>query len=135
MNFTEIYSFATFFYRFEFYVVGGRTKNEILSTVTTFNPMKEKWTVIGSLKFPRFGHTIDVIGGKIYIIGGSEIFEYCDLLNDFGCSVLTDARFEQKDYPTLFGFYPSKCELGTFSIQKYVNEVNIQSVKTVGHLF
>ena len=75
--------------------------------------MTEKWTEIGNLKFPRFDHTIDVIGDKLYIVGGSEkTFEYCDLLNGFGCSLVTDAKFEQKDYPTLYGFYPSKCELG-----------------------
>ena len=114
LNYTEIYSFASFFYQSEFYVVGGRTKTEILSIVTTFNPMTEKWTQIGKIKSPRYDHKIDIINDKLYIIGGSETFEYCDLLNDFGCSVLTDARFEQKDYPTLYGFYPSKCELGNF---------------------
>ena len=112
LNYTEIYSFVAFFYQYEFYVVGGRSKNEILSVVTTFNPMTEKWTRIGNLKFPRYDHKIDVINDKLYIIGGSETFEYCDLLNGFGCSVLTNAKFEQKDYPTLYGFYPSKCELG-----------------------
>ena len=115
LNYSEVYSFAVFFYQHDFYVVGGRTKNEILSLVTKFNPMRETWTEIGNLKFPRCGHTINVIGDKLYIIGGSENFEYCNLLNDFGCSVLTDARFNQKGYPTLYGFYPSKCELGIFN--------------------
>ena len=114
LNYSEVYSFATFFYQHDFYVVGGRTKNEVLSAVTIFNPITEKWTEIGKLKFPRYDHTIEVIGDKLYIIGGSETFEYCDLLSDFGCSVLTNAKFEQKDYPKLYGFYPSKCELGTF---------------------
>ena len=120
LNYSEIYSFAVFFYHNAFYVVGGRTKNEVLSTVTTFNPMTEKWTEVGNLKFPRYDHTIDVIGDKVYIIGGSETFEYCDLLNGFGCSVLTNARFDQKDYPTLYGFYPSKCELGKFQLLKRI---------------
>ena len=115
LNFSEVYSFAAFFYQNDFYVVGGRTKNTILSVVTTFNPITEKWTEIGNLKFPRYDHTVDVIGDKLYIIGGLETFEYCDLLNDFGCSLVTDARFEQKDYPALYGFYPSKCELGIFN--------------------
>ena len=115
LNCTEIYSFAAFFYQHEFYVVGGRTKNEILSTVTTFNPMIEKWTKIGDLKFPRYDHTVDVVNDKVYIIGGSETFEYCDLLNGFGCSLVTDAKFKEKDYPTLYGFFPSKCELGIFN--------------------
>ena len=120
LNYTEIYSFAIFSYRYEFYVVGGRTKNEILSTVTTFNPITEKWTEIGDLRSPRHDHTVDVISDKVYIIGGSETFEYCDLLNDFGCSVLTDARFKQKDYPTLYGFFPSKCELGNLQLLKSI---------------
>ena len=118
LNYSEVYSFATFFYQHDFYVVGGRTKNEVLSTVTIFNPITEKWTEIGNLKFPRYNHTIDVIGDKLYIIGGSETLEYCDLLNGFGCSKLNDARFEQKDYPILFGFYPSKCELGYVQLLK-----------------
>ena len=115
LNYTEIYSFVAFFYQYEFYVVGGRTKNQILSKVSTFNPINEKWTRIGNLKSPRYNHAIDVISDKLYIIGGSETFEYCDLLNDFGCSLVTDARFKQKDYPTVYGFYPSKCELGIFN--------------------
>ena len=114
-NFSEVYSFAAFFYRRDFYVVGGRTKNKILSVVSTFNPINEKWTRIGNLKSPRYNHAIDVINDKLYIIGWSETFEYCDLLNDFGCSLVTDARFKQKDYPTVYGFYPSKCELGIFN--------------------
>ena len=113
-NYTEIYSFAAFFYRFEFYVVGGRTKNEVLSAVSTFSPITEKWTQIGSLKFPRFDLTIETIDDKLYIIGGSETFEYCDLSNDFGCAVFTDAKFKQEDYPRLYGLYPSKCEPGNF---------------------
>ena len=116
LNYTEIYSFAAFFYQYDFYVIGGRTKNEVLSTVTTFNPITEKWTEVGNLKFPRHDHTIDVINDKLYIISGSETLEYCDLLNDFGCSVLTDAIFEQKDYPTLYGLYQSKCEPGFFNM-------------------
>ena len=118
LNYSEIYSFAAFFYHDEFYVVGGRTKNEILSSVTTFNPITEKWTGIGNLRSPRYDHTVDIINDKLYIIGGAETFEYCDLLNGFGCSVVTNARFEQKDYPTLYGFYPSKCELGNLHLLK-----------------
>ena len=116
-NYTEIYSFAAFFYQHDFYVVGGRTKTKVLSTVTKLNPMTKTWTEVGYLKSPRFGHMISVIRDKLYVIGGSGTFEYCDL-NNFGCSVLTDAKFEQKDYPTLYGFYPSKCELGTFKYSK-----------------
>ena len=111
-NYTEIYSFAAFFYKRDFYVVGGKTKNEVLSIVSTFNPITEIWKQVGNLKFPRYDHTIDVIGDILYIIGGSEAFEYCDLLNNFGCSVLTNAEFKQKDYPKLYGLYPSKCEPG-----------------------
>ena len=112
LNYTEIYSFVAFFYQYEFYVVGGKTKSLVLSSVASFNLITERWTRIGNLKSPRYGHTIDVTNDKLYIIGGSETFEYCDLLNGFGCSVLTNARFEQKDFPILYGFYPNKCELG-----------------------
>ena len=116
LNYTEIYSFAVSFYRYEFYVVGGKTKNKVLSEVATFNPITEKWSRVGNLKFPRFDHTIDIIGDKLYIIGGSENFEHCDLLNGFGCSVLNDMTMEQEDVSVLYGFYPSKCELGTSNI-------------------
>ena len=118
LNYTEIYSFAAFFYQSEFYVVGGRTKNVILSEVVKFNPTAEKWTRQGKLKLPRYDHTVDLINDKLYIIGGLETFEYCDLLDNFGCSLVTDATFEQKDYPTLYGFYPSECDLGIFKVDK-----------------
>ena len=117
MNYAEIYSFAVFFYRHEFYVVGGKTKSKVLSAVSTFNPIKENWRQIGNLKFSRSGHATEIIGDKLYVIGGSvEAFEYCDLLNGFGCSVLTNAMFKPKDYPKLYGLFPSKCEPGTFSL-------------------
>ena len=92
--------------------MGGRTKSQILSKVSTFNPIVGKWSEIGNLKRPRHDHTIDVTNDKLYIIGGLETIEYCDLMNGFGCSELTNARFEQKDFPILYGFYPNKCELG-----------------------
>ena len=111
-NYTEVYSFAAFFYHKEFYIVGGRTKNEILSVVTSFDPITKKWTQIGDLKSARYGHTVEVFNDKLYVIGGLKTFEYCDLLNGFGCSLVTDTRFEQKDYPILYKFYPSQCELG-----------------------
>ena len=98
--------------------------------------MTEKWTQVGNLKFPRFGHTIDVIGDKLYIIGGSETFEYCDLSNDFGCSLLTDTRFGQQDYPKLYGLYPSKCEPGTFNLnfEEAYKIMKFKFVNMDGHL-
>ena len=124
-SYTEIYSFAALFYQNEFYVVGGRTKNQILSKVSTFNPIIEKWSQIGNLKLPRYGHTIDVTYDKLYIIGGLETIEYCDLVNGFVCSEVTNARFEQKDFPILYGFYPSKCELGKFKLGiKFSKSIN-----------
>ena len=135
LKYTEIYSFAVFFYRYEFYVVGGRTKNEILSTVTKFLPMTEKWTKIGNLKVPRYAHTIDVMNDKLYIVSESDAFEYCDLLNSFACSLLTGARFEQKDFPTLYGFYPNKCELGNFQFLRCTyKHVKFQFVRKDGYL-
>ena len=74
----------------------------------------ENWTEIGNLKLPRHDHMVDIFNDKLYVIRGSEFLEYCDFFNDFGCTVLTNARFEQKDFPILYGFYPSKCELGIF---------------------
>ena len=76
------------------------------------------WTQIGNLKSSRYDHEIEVINDKLYIIGGSETFEYCDLLNSFGCSLSTNARFKQNDYSTLYGFYPSKCELGSYQLSE-----------------
>ena len=123
LNYTEIYSFVAFFYQYEFYVVGGKTKSLVLSSVASFNLITERWTRIGNLKSPRYGHTIDVTNDKLYIIGGSETFEYCDLLNGFGCSVFAHTRFEHKDYPILNGFYPSKCELGNFKFLKSMSNM------------
>ena len=62
-SYTEIYSFAAFFYQQDFYVVGGKTKNEILSVVSTFNPITEKWTKVGNLKFQRFDNSIAGLAG------------------------------------------------------------------------
>ena len=113
LSYTEIYSFATFFHHHEFYVVGGKTKNEILSLAARFNPITEKWTQIGNMKFPRYDHMVQVITNKVFISGGSRTLEYCDLTNDFACSVFTDANFTQEDIPILYGFLPSKCDLGS----------------------
>ena len=79
---------------------------------TRFSPCDGATLKIGNLKVQRFGHKIEVVENKLFIIVGAETFKYCDLVDDFACSVMTDAKFEQEDNPILYGFYPSKCELG-----------------------
>ena len=111
-NYRQIYSFSTFFYQDKFYVTGGKTKSEILSEVATFDVKTEKWSQLGRLKFPRFDHKIDVIGNKLFVIGGSKTPEYCDL-TDFACSKFTDESFQHDNSLALYAFYPSQCELGT----------------------
>ena len=76
-----------------------------------FNPKTEDWTRVGKLKFPRFDHKVDVIDDKLFIIGGSELPEYCNF-NDFSCSIFTNVTFKYEDNPTLYAFYPSNCKLG-----------------------
>ena len=113
----QVHSFAAVYYQDKFHVVGGKTKNEVLSAVATFNPKTEEWNQIGKLKFPRFDHKLDLIDNKLFIVDGSPIPEYCDL-SDFSCSMFTDATFKLEDRPTLYAFYPRKCKLG---IQKIVS--------------
>ena len=116
-DFTEYYSFATFYYRYEFYVVGGRTKNKVLSVAAKFNPITEKWIEIGTLKSSRFNHRVSIVGDKLFIIGGnySELktnsLEYCDFINGFDCTFV-NVTFEQRDHPILYGSYPSKYAKG-----------------------
>ena len=111
LNYKEIFLFAAIFHGEKFYVVGGKTKDQVLSDVATFDPKKEKWSRVGRLKFPRFDHKVDVIDDKIFMIGGSAFPEYCDLTN-FACSMFTDAIFKNESSPTLYAFYPSNCKLG-----------------------
>ena len=113
LDYQQVYSFAAFFYKDKFYVIGGKTKTEVLSAVSTFDPETEKWNQVGELKFPRFGHKIDVFNDKLFVIGGSEVTEYCDITN-FSCTMFTDAIFKPENNPTLYPFYTSKCKLGSF---------------------
>ena len=113
LNYREIFLFAAFFHEEKFYVAGGKTKDEVLSDVAIFNPKTEKWNRVGNLKFPRFDHKASVIDSKVFIVGGSEFPEYCDLI-DFACSMFTNAVFKNESNPKLYSFYPSKCKLGIF---------------------
>ena len=113
-NYEQIYSFAVCFYSDRFYIIGGKTKNDVLSFIAIFNPKTEEWKRVGKLKFPRVDHKVHVIDDKLFIIGGSEFPEYCNLV-DFSCSMYTDATFNRENNPILYAFYPSNCKLGIFS--------------------
>ena len=76
--------------------------------------MTEKWIQVGNLRYPRFGHRIDVADEKLVIIGGSENFEHCDLTYKLNCSIFADIKFKQKDNPILYRSSPSKCKTGYF---------------------
>ena len=113
-NYNQIYSFAVIFNQDMFYIIGGETKNEVLSLVATFNPETDKWSRIGVLKFPRSDHKINAIDNKVFIVGGSGIPEYCDLTYELACSLFTDADFNKESDPILYAFNPSICKIGSF---------------------
>ena len=117
-NYQQINSFEALFYKDKFYVIGGKTKTEILSLVARFDPNVEEWSRIGNLKFARFNLKADIIDYKLFTIGGLETPEYCDL-TDFACSMFTDTVFKPENNPTLYAFYPSKCKLGILKIELY----------------
>ena len=116
-KYNELYSFAAFFYNDMFYIVGGKTNKEVLSVVATLSPKTEKWSQVGKLKFSRFDHKIELIDDKIFVVGGSEFPEYCDLTN-FACSMFNDATFKHENNPTLYAFFQSSCQQGI--LQKVV---------------
>ena len=126
LNNKEVYLFATLFYRDAFYVVGGRTKAKILSEVAIFNPVKEKWSLIGNLRSQRFGHKIDVIDDKLIIIGGSKDFEHCDLTTKFNCSMFVNAKFDIDDIPIMYGSFPSQCRTGNADTHSQLNYHKLQ---------
>ena len=111
-NYAEMYSFAAFSYQNEFFVIGGRTKNEVLSVAAKFNPITEQWSIVGNLKFPRFDHKINVIGDKLLVIGGSQTFEHCSFINNFNCSTFSNLTFKREDNLVLYSSHPSKCKTG-----------------------
>ena len=113
-DYQQIYLFAACFYNNNFYVIGGKTRIQVLSSVAIFNPETEEWSRVGKLKFPRFNHRVDAIDDNLFIIGGSKFPEYCNLIN-FSCSMFTDATFQHENNPILYSFYPSNCNPGTFS--------------------
>ena len=111
-NYTEVFSFAAFSYQNEFYVLGGRTKNIILSLVAKLYFNTGKWTQIGSLNFARFGHKISVINDKLIIIGGSKIFEHCKFYENFSCSTFGNITFTKEETLISYASYPSECKTG-----------------------
>ena len=112
-----IYSFAAFFYQEKFHVVGGKTEKRVLSVVATFNPLTEKWNQIGNLKYSRHNHKVELLDDKVFIIGGSEIPEYCDLNDGFTCSMFSDVKVKHDNNPRLYAFYPSKCRIADKSMR------------------
>ena len=65
LSFKQIYSFAAFFNQDNFFVIGGKTKNKVLSLVAKFNPKTAELNRVGKLKFPRFNHRVEVIDDKL----------------------------------------------------------------------
>ena len=57
--------------RGEIYVMGGVHDAEIDDLVEKYNPQTGVWTVMPSMPTARYGAGAAVLGGKIYVAGGS----------------------------------------------------------------
>jgi len=57
----------------DIYIIGGVGLNgEVLDAVEAYNPVSDIWSSKASLLKARWGHTADVVDGKIYVMGGSH---------------------------------------------------------------
>ena len=52
------------------YVIGGTGTNEVSAGVEVYDPATDTWEVKQSLNVARWGHSAEVVNGKIYVMGG-----------------------------------------------------------------
>jgi len=52
------------------YVVGGESRNGLLSSAVVYDPAAGRWAPAGSLTGPRASHAAVVAGGRLYAVGG-----------------------------------------------------------------
>jgi len=52
------------------YIIGGTSGTDIFDAVEEYDPSTDSWTLKSPLSNPRWGHSSDTVGGKIYVMGG-----------------------------------------------------------------
>lgn len=51
------------------YAIGGSEKTHALKYVERYDPLKNKWSVLPSMRLPRSYFDVAELNGKIYAIG------------------------------------------------------------------
>ncbi|KAG1666210.1 Kelch-like protein 10 [Nymphon striatum] len=57
------------------YAVGGMECPNTLGTVEKYDPSSNQWNYVASMNFVKSSASVNVINGKLYVIGGIEVFE------------------------------------------------------------
>jgi len=52
------------------YAMGGQDSNNIVSSVESYDDVRNQWITVASMLIPRSEHRIQVFNGKIYAVGG-----------------------------------------------------------------
>lgn len=52
------------------YITGGTGNSSVLDKVEEYDPSTDSWTTRAPLLNSRWGHSAEVVGGKIYVMGG-----------------------------------------------------------------
>ena len=134
LSYKEIYSFATFVYEPDklkpylsrFYVTAGKTENGPISDIAYFDPNTKMWTRVGKLQFSRHDHQVTMVESRLYVFGGSQAAEKCQLSEksgqkiSFECTKLVvggrSSNFKDDEYPQVYGHHRSHCDIGKSSI-------------------
>ena len=134
LNYSEVYSFATFVYEpdkqnpylTKFYVIAGNTDIGKTSDIAKFDPNLKKWTRVGQLIVSRKNLQVTLLESSLYVIGGSKYTEKCYFSENPNKTLLFDCKkieieglsrnFTDDDFPQLYGHHESECNLGMKSI-------------------
>lgn len=53
------------------YVFGGRDRGNNVAEIERYDPLNEQWDIIGTMPTPREAFCVEVVDGKIWMIGGT----------------------------------------------------------------
>ena len=69
---TARYNATVIEYENKFYLLGGRTNENVLDDVEIYDPVQNEWTEAQSLRNEREGHSVCFFNDHIYTIGGQK---------------------------------------------------------------
>lgn len=73
------YNYSAVVMNRQIYVAGGQDGiDSYLSTVECYNPLKNEWTEIPSMVYPRANFALAELNGKLYAIGHHKAVEQYD---------------------------------------------------------